>query len=282
MQHWIFNIQMQYLMESKQEAERLDLKTNREEAYKQLGDLGLNRLSGSPHIVDAGCGSGAASKVMAEIALEEYAHFHFSLLDISEERLDEAKKKLKYDPKRAIFNFVPCHLESIPLKSNSVDFLFSRFVFEYLKDPEIVFKEFIRILKPGGKLAIGDLDYNMMTHYPLDAELEHQLKEILFVLSDMKLFDPYAGRRLYYYFYTHSMKKKKIHLYAHHLFYDRMPDIDWKNWEAKFKKIIQINKKKKLPLNFDIHEFLDRFKEFMHSNERFSYTPLIFVEGEKP
>ncbi len=282
MQHWIFNIQMQYLMESQQEAERLDLKTNRQEAYKQLGDLGLNRLSGSPHIVDAGCGSGAVSKVMAEIALEKYAHFHFSLLDTSEERLNEAKKKLKCDPKRAIFNFVPCHLESIPLKSNSVDFIFSRFVFEYLKDPEIVFKEFVRILKPGGKLVIGDLDYNMMTHYPIDTELEHQLKEILSVLSDMKLLDPYAGRRLYHYFYTHSMKKKKVHLYAHHLFYDRMSDVDWKNWEAKFKMIIQINEKKKLPLNFDIHKFLDRFKEFMHSTKRFSYTPLIFVEGEKP
>ena len=55
---------MKYLMESVREASRLDTKTDYEETKKQLLDCGLDQLNDVPHIVDAGCGSGAVSEII--------------------------------------------------------------------------------------------------------------------------------------------------------------------------------------------------------------------------
>jgi SAM-dependent methyltransferase len=44
-------------------------------------------------------------------------------------------------------------LANIPIEDSSVDLIMSRSVFEHLQDPAAVYKEFSRILKPGGKVV---------------------------------------------------------------------------------------------------------------------------------
>lgn len=44
-------------------------------------------------------------------------------------------------------------LANIPIEDSSVDLIMSRSVFEHLQDPAAVYKEFARILKPGGKVV---------------------------------------------------------------------------------------------------------------------------------
>ncbi len=60
-------------------------------------------------------------------------------------------------------------LSSIPLPAASVDVILSRSVFEHLTDPESVYREFARLLRPGG--AVVFLTANMWDYGTLAARL---------------------------------------------------------------------------------------------------------------
>jgi ubiquinone/menaquinone biosynthesis C-methylase UbiE len=46
-----------------------------------------------------------------------------------------------------------CNLAAIPVADASVDTIMSRSVFEHLDDPAAVYREFMRVLKPGGRVV---------------------------------------------------------------------------------------------------------------------------------
>jgi len=60
-------------------------------------------------------------------------------------------------------------LSALPLADASVDLIMSRSVFEHLTDPESVYREFSRVLKPGGRLVF--LTANMWDYGTLVARL---------------------------------------------------------------------------------------------------------------
>lgn len=60
-------------------------------------------------------------------------------------------------------------LASLPLADSSVDLIISRSVFEHLTDPESVYREFARVLRPGGRVVF--LTANMWDYATLIARL---------------------------------------------------------------------------------------------------------------
>jgi SAM-dependent methyltransferase len=60
-------------------------------------------------------------------------------------------------------------LTSLPLEDNSVGVIMSRSVFEHLSDPQRVYKEFARVLRPGGRIVF--LTANMWDYGTLIARL---------------------------------------------------------------------------------------------------------------
>ncbi len=270
-----------YLMESEREAERLLVKGDRKSTHEQLLLTGFSKLPTGAHIVDAGSGAGFVSEIMADTATQSNNPIHLTLLDGSRPRLDVAQSKIKFY-ESITAEYINCDLAKIPLKDSCVDYVFCRFVFEYLESPETVFQELLRITKPGGRLVIGDLDYNCLSHYPLAPDLEEQLKWMMNHLQSKKLLDPYAGRKIYSYFYKYKLTAVKPHLIAHHLFCGKLSEEDRFNWEAKLLQIEELTEKKVISAPFNVHEFKTRFMQFLESPDRFTYTPLILVEGVKP
>jgi len=270
-----------YLMEGADEAVRLRTKERAEATAGQLQSTGFDALGPRPHVIDAGTGAGAVALQMARLASLSQMEPTITLLDRSAHRLAAARGNLSaYSSIEQ--QYIGCYLEAIPLPSESVDYIFCRFVFEYVADQKRVFAELDRILKPGGQLVIGDLDHNCLNHYPLASDLQAQLDELVREVERATVFDFFAGRKLYSYFFGADYLDLSVQMYAHHLFYGALSPADDYNWTAKLDRLSALQRENLLNLSFDAAEFRDRFMKFLRSPGRFSYTPLLLVAGTKP
>lgn len=271
-----------YLMESPEEGERLAIKSDGHATLQQLADFGLADLREGGHLVDAGSGIGHIASVAKNLLspLGKSATVH--LLDGSQDRLKEAQSTHCRSDGKVQFQFHHCDLEELPLNDDFADFVVCRFVFEYLKTPQKTFDELVRITRPGGKLVVGDLDLNCLNHFPLADEMQQRLGTLMAEISKTTGFDPYAGRKLFRYFQKAKLQNIRVQMYAHHLFYGPLPDSDYKNWDMKLKQMEMLQDSGQLKVDFSIRAFRQAFMEFLGQEDRFTYTPLIMVEGTKP
>jgi len=271
-----------YVMEGPGEEERLNFKDNTESTLQQLRMTGMDQFVAPPHVLDAGTGVGVVAKQMAHLLTTTYeGKGKLTLLDGDTHRLNVAAQYLEAWP-NLDKECIECNLGNIPLEDNTIDYIFCRFVFEYLEDQQGVFAELSRILKPGGKLVLGDLDHNSLNHYPIEDSLQARIDELSKTLEQHKLLDFYAGRKLYSYFYNAHYNDIKVHIIPHHLFYGDLKPADYENWQIKLDRLARLQQAGELPLSFDLAAFKDEFLTFLLTPGRFSYTPLIIVEGRKP
>jgi ubiquinone/menaquinone biosynthesis C-methylase UbiE len=101
-----------------------------------------------PTILEIGCGTGRMTEFMA---------FFFKKvigIDISGEMIKQARERLKG---RDDIELIETDGETIPLKDNSIDIVFSYLVFQHMKTKEMVdknFEEVYRVLKPKGLFKV--------------------------------------------------------------------------------------------------------------------------------
>lgn len=259
-------------MDSSREADRLLKKSDYQSTKDQLLETGL---SSGMLAMDAGGGAGFVTKIMHEIVGDAG---RVSLVDLSQERLSVARQHTG-GPNN--IDFVASDLAKIPVASNSYDYIFCRFVFEYLPDPQSVLKEFFRIIKPGGHVVVGDLDHNILSHYPISKELESQYLEIVTQLEKMKSWDPYVGRKLYTWFYEQGFSNIDVSFRAHHLIYGPLQTRDRENMQSKFDQVGDLIAAGRIQVGFDFKVFVKEFMEFFESPGRFSYSPLVIVRATK-
>jgi len=105
-------------------------------------------------VADIGAGSGFLSTLLVEKA--RMVH----LVDASEEMLTQAKKNLS-SYSNTQFHHAEGH--EIPLADHSQDAVFANMYLHHATDPLAAIKEMTRILKPGGRLLISDLDLHNHT-----------------------------------------------------------------------------------------------------------------------
>ncbi len=101
-------------------------------------------LKPGDHLLDVACGTGLVAVESAKI-LGTAANI--TCLDPSEGMLSVARTKLAA-------RFVQGRAESMPFPDNSFDFLTMGYALRHVSDLETTFREYRRVLKPGGKLLI--------------------------------------------------------------------------------------------------------------------------------
>lgn len=111
--------------------------------------------SGPRKILDAGCGPAVLTRLLLDLGHEVTA------VDISENMLALAKESIGNENSRV--RFQQASVTDLPFEDASFDMVFSRYVIWTLPDPINAFREWQRVVKPGG--LIGVIDGNWYYHY---------------------------------------------------------------------------------------------------------------------
>ncbi|MDO8526274.1 MAG: methyltransferase domain-containing protein [Deltaproteobacteria bacterium] len=111
------------------------------------------RLTGSESLLDIGCGTGELERIL----VSKYQNLHIVGLDISDDMLELARKKLLQYPKIILKrgDFL-----NIDLAENSFDAAFSISNLHYFPNPSALFEKTHRLLKKNGKFVIIDWNRN--------------------------------------------------------------------------------------------------------------------------
>lgn len=256
-----------YLMESPHEAERLEAKTKANDSIEQLQLVGLEH---GMRALDAGAGTGAVARVMARMVGPTGT---VVALDQSTTRL-EAGRELAAGIDN--LEFQQADLYDTHLQGESFDLVWSRFVFEYLAQPDRALAELVRITKLGGKIVLADLDGNGVFHCPLSDHIASGLQKLLPALEGH--FDPYAGRKLYSRLQRAGLKNIRVHARPYHLYTSGIPRSDLENWDEKF-QVIRPYAMTGFESGEAYDDFVGAFMDMLRDPAVMSYSVLFIAEG---
>ena len=112
--------------------------------------LRLAALTGTEHVLDAGCGPGPVSLLLAPTASRVTA------VDLSEPMLGRARRTAA---ERSLTNieFHRGNLADLPWPDTSFDLIVSRYAAHHWPDPQAVVAELARLLAPTGQLLLIDV-----------------------------------------------------------------------------------------------------------------------------
>jgi ubiquinone/menaquinone biosynthesis C-methylase UbiE len=261
-----------YLMESEDEALRLDMKTDNKATERQALWAGLKP---GMRVADIGCGSGKATFSLNKLV---QPNGHVVGIDICEERIIHARKYHSTDSIEYVCRDIHAPLEDLGM----FDFIWVRFVLEYFRSTSFeIIKNISKILKPGGILCLIDLDYNCLNHFGLSAKLKKTLFSLIQTVEENADFDPYVGIKLYSFLYDLSFEDIDVGLTPHHLIFGELNEVDAFNWTKKLEVAGKSSGYTFNEYEGGYEEFFEEFKNFFYNPRRFTYTPLISCRGRK-
>jgi len=173
---------MNYIIENQKESARLK-QQNALPQYSVEDEINLLNLDlNGKCILDAGCGVGTLAK-----SIRSKFHAKVSGCDASELRIKEAQRE-----SNGMIDFFVADLTNLPFGEAQFDVIFIRFVLEHTLSPRNIIHEAIRVLRPGGKLVIIDLDGLIFNLHHENPSLKDQLDKLL---HDLPI-DLFIGRKL--------------------------------------------------------------------------------------
>jgi SAM-dependent methyltransferase len=259
-----------YAIHSDSECDRLE---------RQAGLAGLeNHLRHVPvpetaRILDAGCGSGAMTRCFGS----RYADASVIGVDIRDDYVSYARARAKEDGLQNV-EFRRGSVFDLPFANSSFDVVWSKYVMQWIGEPEKAVAEFRRVTKPGGIVVCVNFDGFAVTHYPEDVALQHQILTVF-----PHLVDVYIGRKTAPIFYACGLIDISVVFEPDSLF-TTVGAIDperRENWIAQLEAarpyIAEI-----LGGDEAAREFGDSFVRYYDRPDTSSYTALYFVRGQVP
>ena len=263
-----------YIMESRDEIKRLELKTNAQVVIRQARWAGL---AAGHRAADIGCGTG---KTTAQLHRITGPTGEVVGIDNSEDRLAYARTHYGGTGIRFTRRDFTKPMDDLGM----FDFIWVRFILEYFgSTSKTILENLSNILRPGGILCLVDLDNNCLCHHGFPSRLTRTIQGIMHTLMETTDFDPYAGRKLYGYLYGLGYTDIDVQMSARHLIFGPLKSEEEFNWRKK----IEVGAREsgypfetEYPGGYD--EFVDEFTRAFGDDARFAYTPMIECRGRKP
>ncbi|MEO8287803.1 MAG: methyltransferase domain-containing protein [Chloroflexota bacterium] len=134
---------------------------------KDARNLGWFGLRDGMSILEPGSGPGFVTEQLLLLC----PHSHITCVEIDPDLIAPAERYLQSQGLAGRYAIVQGDVMKTDLPANRFDFAFARLIFQHLRDPRAAMDEIFRVLKPGGKLVIQDIDVGLGEIYgPLDPE----------------------------------------------------------------------------------------------------------------
>ncbi len=143
---------------------RAEIQRLHQQAHVMLGrELGLLQMLGlraDHRFLEVGCGPGFLTGAVATLLPRGRAVG----LDLSEEMMAVARTVVA--PEHPNLDFEQGSATALPFADDSFDFAYSRLVYQHLDDPGAALAEARRVVKPGGKVCVLDIDDGWLSLHP--------------------------------------------------------------------------------------------------------------------
>jgi ubiquinone/menaquinone biosynthesis C-methylase UbiE len=257
-------------MESATEGQRIERKHNHDLTAKQLTWAGVKA---GQRVLDLGCAVGTTTRQMAELVGPTGLVVG---IDSSKPRLEEARR---HPDHRSSIEYRCGQADAIPAGDAEFDLSWSRFLFEYLTDPRKAFSEMVRVTKPGGTVAVSDIDGNCIWHDPMPNEMARELEEAIQTLGHHG-FDPNVGRKLYRYAWEAGLREIEVDVRPYHVVAGKVSPEAESLWRLKLETAARTLD----GLGWEkgrAEHLVENFLSLLRDEGTFSYSVLISVKGKR-
>ena len=150
----------------------------------------LPDLKTGMRLLDVGCGPGSITRGLAE----RLAPGEVIGLDLSAETLTAARQDAAA---RGISNlrYEEGSVYALPFADASFDAVFAHQVLQHLRQPDAAIAEMLRVLRPGGLIAVRDVDWGTVAYWPADPWIDRFI-EVHLRTWTQNGGDPLIGRKL--------------------------------------------------------------------------------------
>jgi ubiquinone/menaquinone biosynthesis C-methylase UbiE len=160
---------------------------------KEARNLQWFGLRDAMSILEVGSGPGFVTEQLLALC----PNSRVTCVEIDPDLIGPAERYLQIRGLEGRYTMVQGDVTSLDLPDNTFDFAYARLVFQHLSDPRAAMKEIYRVLKPGGRLVINDIDIGLgeivEPHNPEAEALEARLHES----RAQRGGDPRIGRKLW-------------------------------------------------------------------------------------
>ena len=261
------------LGESAGETARLAAQAQRDAIEPRLRWAGLRE---GLTVVDAGCGPGETTRAIGKMVGPSGRVTGF---DISPVRV-EAAKAVPAAEGSAPLQFLQGDVFKPPLPEGEADFVFTQYVLEHIPNPQEAVLALTKLLKPGGKLLMVDVDGVGGINYPLPPILEEGIPVLLKTLGKTG-FDAFVGRKLYSFAVRTGLKDVSAMLFPAVLAAGPAPMEEQLGWKQRLEAIA--------PLSIPVFGTKEKWEEFVAAYLSMLADPTVFkytlgmaVQGVRP
>jgi ubiquinone/menaquinone biosynthesis C-methylase UbiE len=259
-----------YIMEDSREAMRLELKVDPQVWVERYL---ARRIRVGAQVLSVGCGPGVILRAVSALDPSIRA----TGIDISADRVQEAIQKNRENP---CVKFVCGDAHEMDFPSHSFDLVYSRMLFQYLKEKEQAIAEMARVCRPGGTVLLQDLDGQLLWHYPEDPVMQRTVERVVTALSATG-FDPLVGRKLFWLMQNAGLKNLDVQVESYHLVAGEIDPHILKQWKLKL-DIARPQLARALGSEGEAKEQTSRFLDYLRRPDTLTYSTVFTVTGQKP
>ncbi|MEL6353260.1 MAG: methyltransferase domain-containing protein [Cyanobacteria bacterium J06627_28] len=169
----------------------------------------MNIVAGQS-VLDVGCGAGIVTHELAKQVYPAQA----TGIDLSHSLLRHGQSTyacVEKDERSAQTVFHQGSVYELPFPQDSFDIVYARLLFQHLSEPLQALENIWRVLKPGGRLCVLDIDKDWSSLYP-EPDTPVQLDRAIVEKQVSEGGDPWVGRKLGSYLRSSGFEKVKTNI----------------------------------------------------------------------